>query len=63
MWNFGSRIMMGADEYRFYAQECLRWADQTDNDEHRHAFLEMAKVWTQLFIHGNGARVMSEPAE
>lgn len=45
--------MAAADEYRDYAQECLRWADETDNQEHRQAFLEMAKIWTQLAMHRN----------
>jgi hypothetical protein len=49
----GTRIMAAADEYRDYAQECLRWADETDNQEHRQAFLEMAKIWTQLAMHRN----------
>ena len=47
--------MSAADEFRSYAHQCLRWADEIDNEEHRQAFLEMAKVWTQLLaMHGNG---------
>jgi hypothetical protein len=55
--------MTVADEYRSYAQECLRWADETDNEEHRSAFLEMAKVWTHFALHGNGPQPISEAAE
>ena len=40
----------------------LRWADETDNEEHRHAFLEMAKVWTQLAMHGHEAQAPAIPA-
>jgi hypothetical protein len=29
-----------------------RWAAETDNEEDRQAFLEMAKVWTPLAMHG-----------
>ena len=42
-------------EYQFFAQECVRWADQADDEADRQAFLEMAKVWTQLALHGNEA--------
>ena len=36
-----------ADDYRLpipvlNAEECLRWAEETDNEEHRQAFLDMA---------------------
>ena len=34
--------MTTASQYRFYAEECLRWAEETDNEEHRQAFLDMA---------------------
>ena len=31
-----------ADTYRHFAEECLRWAEETDNEEHRQACLDMA---------------------
>jgi hypothetical protein len=31
--------------YQEYAEECLRWADEADTDEHRELFLNMAKAW------------------
>ena len=40
--------MTSAKDYHFYAQECLRWADETANAEDRETLLEMATVWTQL---------------
>jgi hypothetical protein len=46
----GGRVMPTSEEYRSYADHCLRWADETDSDEHRQAFLEMAKEWTQLAL-------------
>jgi hypothetical protein len=46
-----------AEEYRLYARECLRWACETDNEEDRQALLEMAKVWTQLAMHGHEQKV------
>lgn len=44
--------MTDANNYQLFARECLSWAAQTNNEEHRQAFLEMAKVWTQLAVHG-----------
>jgi len=46
-----------SDEYQHYARECLRWAAETDDEEHRQAFLQMAKVWTQLAMHGHKVKV------
>ena len=43
--------MTARDEYRFYARECLRLGDETDNEEHRQAFLDMATVMMQLAAH------------
>jgi hypothetical protein len=58
-----TRIMPTSNEYRSFAEQCLHWADETDNEEYRHAFLEMAKLWTQLAMHGNEALQISEAAE
>jgi hypothetical protein len=55
--------MPTSNEYRSFAEQCLHWADETDNEEYRHAFLEMAKLWTQLAMHGNEALQISEAAE
>jgi hypothetical protein len=40
--------MPSATDYQHYAQQCLRYADETEDDEDREIFLEMATVWTQL---------------
>ena len=55
--------MPSSSEYQIYVDECLRWADNADNDEDRRAFPEMAKVWTQLALHGDEAEPISEAAE
>ena len=39
---------MPADECLTFARECRRWALETKDKDVREAFLEMAKVWTQL---------------
>jgi hypothetical protein len=38
--------MTSPDEFRQYAEECLRWARETDDDDLREQFLEMANAWT-----------------
>jgi hypothetical protein len=36
---------MSAKQFREFARECLRWADESASEEdHRH-FIEMAKAW------------------
>jgi len=34
-------------DYQNYAEECLRWADEADSEQHRELFLGMARAWTQ----------------
>jgi hypothetical protein len=41
-----------ADTYRHFAEECLRWAEETDNEEHRQACLDMAVIWLRLATTG-----------
>ena len=38
--------MTTAEEYRQYANECLRFADEAKTDDQRQAFLDMARDWT-----------------
>jgi hypothetical protein len=47
-------FMASAEEYHFYAQQCLRWADETANAADREILLEMANVWTQLELSAGG---------
>jgi hypothetical protein len=37
-----------ADTYRHLAEECFRWAEETDDERHRQACLDMAVVWLRL---------------
>jgi hypothetical protein len=37
-----------ADTYRHLAEECFRWAEETDDEGHRQACLDMAVVWLRL---------------
>jgi hypothetical protein len=37
-----------SDDYRRYAEECLRLGQSTDNQQTRATFLQMAQVWLRL---------------
>lgn len=39
-----------AKEYRDFAEECLKWAEEAKDDAQREAFLEMANSWVQAAI-------------
>jgi ferric-dicitrate binding protein FerR (iron transport regulator) len=43
--------MTTGNGYWTFARECTRWAQETENPEHRRAFFDMAKVWTQLALN------------
>ena len=46
--------MATADEFREYAKECLRWADEAETDDQRQSFLDMARDWTLAALHLDG---------
>jgi hypothetical protein len=37
-------------EFREFAQECARWADETRSERHRQVLLDMAKTWMQAAV-------------
>jgi len=37
-------------EFREFADECLRWADETRSERHRQVLLDMAKTWMQAAL-------------
>jgi hypothetical protein len=47
--------MTTADEYRQYANECLRFADEAETDDLRQSFLDMARDWTLAAMRIEGA--------
>jgi hypothetical protein len=49
--------MPSAKDFRNYAQHWLCYADETENDEDREIFLEMATVWTQLELTSAAADI------
>jgi hypothetical protein len=43
------------EEFREFAQECLRWAGETKSDRHRQVLLEMARTWIQAALEVEGS--------
>jgi hypothetical protein len=37
-------------EFRQFAEECLRFAEQAKTEQERKAFLDMARTWTQAAV-------------
>jgi hypothetical protein len=64
-------------EFREFAQECLRWADETKSELHRQVLLDMAATWMQAALqlernltlidddtrHARVPRLVSRPAK
>jgi hypothetical protein len=51
---------MGAEscrQYKEYAEECLRWVDEADTDQHRELFLNIAKALMQAALRIEGLLV------
>jgi hypothetical protein len=47
----GERAMAASPkEFREFAQECLRWADETKSQRHRQVLLDMAATWMQAAL-------------
>jgi hypothetical protein len=36
---------MSPKEYREFARECVRWAEESASEQDRQHFIEMAKAW------------------
>jgi hypothetical protein len=50
----GCRIMTRADEYRQYAAECLRVAQELSSSEEKGRLLAMAQKWRELAEQAEG---------
>jgi len=42
------------EEFREFAQECLRWAGETKSERHHQALLEMSRTWIERSSHIGG---------
>ena len=49
--------MTTAQEYRKFAEECLRWAAEADTEEDRNSFLELARDWTLAALRVEGVLI------
>ena len=43
-----------SQEYRQFAEECLRWAREIEDEAQRQLFLEMASAWVQAAALADG---------
>jgi hypothetical protein len=48
-------VAASSQEFREFAQECLRWAGETKSERHREVLLEMARTWLQAAVEIEGA--------
>ena len=46
--------MATVNEYRQFANECLRWAAEAETEDDRKAFLELARDWTLAALRLEG---------
>jgi hypothetical protein len=54
--------MTTADEYRQFAEDCLRWVRAAKGEEERKAFLDMARTWTKAAAKPTNGQVAPEAA-
>ena len=55
--------MTTPQEYRQYAEECLRWAREAEDETQRQRFLEIASAWVQAAAVGDGKLPTAPKAE
>jgi hypothetical protein len=56
--------MSTAEGYWSCARECRHWAAEAKSENDRFAFLEMAKMWTQLALEEAGiSSISAKPAD
>jgi hypothetical protein len=47
--------MPGPKEFREFAQECVRWAEETQNERERRVLLDLARKWTLAALAVEGS--------
>lgn len=52
--------MSKADQFRQYAEEAMRWAVRSKTEAEKHAFMELARTWTQAALQSKGAVVVTD---
>ena len=45
--NWIMRVLVSPQQYRDFAEQCLRWAASAKREEHKNTMLQMAKQWFQ----------------
>jgi hypothetical protein len=52
--------MITANEYRQFSRQCMKWAVETDKNEDRKAFLDLARDWSHAAIAADAAAAPME---
>jgi hypothetical protein len=52
-----------ADEFRRYAEEALRWAEQSKTEKEQIALIELARTWTQAAVQIESSLPGNTPIE
>ena len=55
--------MATVNEYRQFANECLRWAAEAETEDDRKAFLELARYWTLAALRLEGRLTPPDPKQ
>jgi hypothetical protein len=55
--------MTSPDEFRQYAQECLRWAREAQDEDLRKQLLDMANAWTLAAAQLDGSAPIAPKIE
>jgi hypothetical protein len=55
--------MTTANEFREYANECFRWADEAVTDNERQSFLDMARDWTLAALRLESVMIPRQPEQ
>ncbi len=55
--------MTSPDEFRQYAEECMRWAREAQDDELREQLLNMANAWTLAAAQLDGSAPIAPKIE
>lgn len=55
--------MTSPDEFRHYAEECLRWAREAQDEDLQKQFLDLASAWTLAATRMDGGAPIAPKIE
>ena len=54
--------MSKTNHFRQYAEEAMRWAVRSKTETEKHAFMELARTWTQAALQSESTVVVNDSA-